>query len=299
MTGDSRATRARRALADPRATRDLLREASRAWPARAGAAVLLLVLGGVFLAPLLAPYDPNALRDFVRDQFLAPSWRHPFGTDQAGRDVLSRVMYGGRVSLGVAALSVAVSVAVGALWGAVAGYAGGIADAVLMRVADAVLAFPRILLLILLASLTREPSVTGIALLLGLTSWPGMCRIVRAEVRFLREQDYVLAARALGVPWWRTLRMHLLPGVVPQVIVAATLAFASVIPLEATLSFLGLGLHPPTASWGNILLDGADQATAHWWLVLFPALAIVATVLAVNAIGEYLQDAADPRRAPQ
>lgn len=299
MTGPSRATPAPRLNAEPRTAADLLRAVARNGPALTGATVLLLVLGGVSLAPFLAPYDPTALHDFVRDQFLAPSWHHPFGTDQAGRDVLSRVMYGGRVSLGVAALSVVVSVALGALWGAIAGYAGGLIDAALMRVADAVLAFPRILLLILMASLTREPSVAGIALLLGLTSWPGMCRVVRAEVRDLRAQDYVLAARALGVPWWRTLRVHLLPGVVPQVIVTATLAFASVIPLEATLSFLGLGLHPPTPSWGNILLDGADQATAHWWLVLFPALAIVVTVLAVNAIGEYLQDAADPRRAPQ
>ncbi len=253
----------------------------------------------VALAPVIAPFDPDAMRDFVRDQFLAPSWHHPFGTDQAGRDVLSRVLHGGRVSLGVAALGVLVSVTIGTLWGAVAGFAGGIVDAALMRVADAVLAFPRILLLLVMASLVRAPSAAGIALLLGLTSWPATSRLVRAEVRRLTTQDFVLAARALGVPWWRTLRTHLLPGVVPQALVAATLAFASVIPLEATLSFLGLGLHPPTASWGNILLDGVDQAAAHWWLVAFPALAIVITVLCVNTIGERLQDRADPRRAPR
>ncbi|MBI1809692.1 MAG: ABC transporter permease [Gemmatimonadetes bacterium] len=279
-----------------RRIRALAREAFPDWPSRVAIAVLALVLLAVLFAPLLAPYDPNALADFVRDQFLAPSMHHPFGTDQAGRDVLSRVMHGGRVSLGVAALSVVVSVAVGALWGAVAGFAGGVFDATLMRVSDAVLAFPRILLLLLMTSLVRAPSAAGIALLLGITSWPGMSRLVRAEVRHLREQDYVLAARALGVPWWRTLRTHLLPGVAPQVSVAAALAFASVIPLEATLSFLGLGLHPPAASWGNILLDGADQAAAHWWLVLFPALAIVVTVVCVNTIGERLQDAIDPRR---
>jgi peptide/nickel transport system permease protein len=285
-------------MADLGGTREIVRDVLRDRPARFALGVLALVIGAVAFAPLLAPYDPSALRDFVRDQFLAPTWQHPFGTDQAGRDVLSRVMHGGRVSLGVAALSMLVSVIVGALWGAIAGFAGGALDAALMRVADAVLSLPRILLLILMASLVRSPSPAGLALLLGATSWPVMSRIVRAEVRFLRSQDYVLASRALGSPWWRTLVMHLLPGVVPQVMVGATLAFAAVIPLEATLSFLGLGLHPPTPSWGNILLDGADQPWAHWWLVLFPALGIVTTVLAVNAIGERLQDAVDLRRMP-
>jgi len=282
---------------EPRATRDLLRALAADAPSRSALVTLALVAGAVALAPFVAPYDPNAMRDFVRDQFLAPSWSHPFGTDSAGRDVLSRVLHGGRVSLGVATLAVAVSVLFGTLWGAAAGYANRAVDDVMMRCTDAVMALPRILLLILVASVLREPTAAALALLLGVTSWPAMSRVVRAEVRALRSRDYVIASQALGATWWRRLRTHLLPAVLPLVIVNATLAFASVIPLEATLSFLGLGLHPPTPSWGNILLDGTDQVAAHWWLVLFPALAIVVTVVAVTALGDRLQQLLDPRGA--
>ena len=262
------------------------------------AAIALVIIALATIgAPWISPFDPNAMPDFVRDQFLAPSWHHPFGTDQFGRDVLSRVLHGGRVSLGIAALAAGIAVIVGTAWGAVAGFAGGALDTWLMRIADALLSIPRVLLLLLVLGLAGTPTVSMVAVLLGVTSWPGMSRVIRTHVRELRHQDYMLAARALGTPWWRTVTLHLLPAVTPQVIVAGTLGFASVIPLEATLSFLGLGLHPPHASWGNIILEGTEQAGTHWWLVVFPVIALLVTVLAANTLGERVQDAVDPRRS--
>jgi len=278
----------------------LLRAALGTRGSRLAAAVLLAFVLTALGARYIAPHDPNAQPDIVLGKSLPPSAAHPLGTDQASRDVLSRVIWGAQVSLGVAAGSVLLAITLGASWGAVAGFAGGWADAVMMRVVDAVLSVPRLLLLIVLvASRPDEPlSVGGIILLLGLTGWPATSRIVRAEVRALREREFVLAARAIGVPAWRILLVHVMPGVVPQILVAATLAFATVIPLEAGLAFLGLGVPTPTPSWGNIIRDGAEHPEVTWWLVFFPGLAIVCTVLAVNAIGDRLREAADPRQLP-
>ncbi|MFI5310653.1 MAG: ABC transporter permease [Gemmatimonadales bacterium] len=263
------------------------------------AAFVLVAFVVIALAPrAFAPYDPRAQPDIVLGKDLPPSAAHPFGTDRSSRDVLSRVVFGTRVSLGVAAASVLLAVTLGAAWGAVAGFVGGWVDAVCMRVVDAVLSVPRLLLLIALVASTGALSVGGIILLLGLTGWPGMSRIVRAEVRTIRQREFVLAARALGLPEWRILVSHVVPGVLPHVLVAATLAFATVIPLEAGLSFLGLGVQEPTPSWGNMILDGADQPLQTWWVVFFPGLAIVCTVLAVNAIGDRLREVADPRQLP-
>jgi peptide/nickel transport system permease protein len=247
-------------------------------------------------ARALAPHDPNAQPDIVGQRNLPPSVTNPLGTDQFSRDVLSRVIYGTRVSLGVAAASAALAVTIGAAWGAIAGFAGGVADAALMRIVDAVLSVPRVLLLIVLVATLGPPSVGAIILLLGLTGWPATSRIVRSAVLGLRRREFVLAARAMGLPEWRILTTHLFPAIVPQVTVAATLAFAAVIPLEAGLSFLGLGVRPPTPSWGNIILDGRDRPAETWWLVLFPGIAIVATVLAVNAIADWLREMNDPRQ---
>ena len=188
-------------------------------------------------------------------------------------------------------------VVIGTTVGALAGFAGGWVDAVCMRMVDALLSVPRLLLLIVIVASTGQLPVAGLILLLGFTSWPGMSRIVRGEVRALRVREFVLAARAGGVPERRILVSHVLPGVVPQVLVAATLALASVIPLEAGLSYLGFGVRLPTPSWGNIIREGSDTAVETWWMVLFPGLAIVATVLAVNTLGERMRDALDPRPA--
>ena len=276
----------------------LLRATLRSTGARVALGVLALFVLCAVAAPAVAPYDPRVQPNTETEKNLAPSAAHPFGTDPYSRDVLSRVVYGARVSLGVAAASVLLAVTLGTAWGAVAGFAGGWVDAACMRVVDAVLSVPRLLLLIVLVASTGTLSVGGIILLLGLTGWPATSRIVRGEVRALREREFVLAARATGVSEWRILAAHVLPGVVPQMLVAATLAFATVIPLEAGLSFLGFGVQPPTPSWGNIIFDGAERPLDAWWLVLFPGLAIVCTVLAVNAIGDRLREGVDPRQLP-
>jgi peptide/nickel transport system permease protein len=187
---------------------------------------------------------------------------------------------------------------VGACVGMAAGYAGGWLDMVLMRLVDAMLSVPRVLLLLVLVASTGVLSVRGLIFAIGLTGWAGMSRIVRGEVRAIKQREFILAARATGVPGWRVVTHHILPGIIPYLLVVATLAFATVIPLEAGLSFLGLGVQEPVASWGSIVIDGADNPRGHWWLVLFPGLAIVATVLAVNTIGERLREAVDPRQLP-
>jgi peptide/nickel transport system permease protein len=259
------------------------------------AAVLFIFVLAALAAPRIAPYDPRATPQSATQKNMPPSAAHPFGTDKFSRDVLSRVIYGARVSLGVAGAAVLLALTFGAAVGAAAGYGGGWTDTVCMRFVDAMLSMPRVLLLLVLVASTGPLSVSGIILLLGFTGWAGTSRLVRGEVRALKERDYVVASRATGTPEWRVFLTHVLPGVVPQLLVTATLALASVIPLEAGLSFLGLGVQPPTASWGNIISDAAEQPGETWWVVLFPGLAIVCTVLAVNTIGERLRRRIDPR----
>lgn len=247
-------------------------------------------------APAIAPYDPRATPQSATEKNLPPSSTHPFGTDEYSRDVLSRVMYGARVSLGVAGAAVVLALTLGAAVGSLAGYTGGWTDAICMRFVDAMLSVPRVLLLLVIVATTGPLSVGGIILLLAFTGWAGTSRLVRGEVRLLKERDYVLAARATGTSEWRIFVRHVLPGTAPQLLVTGTLALATVIPLEAGLSFLGLGVQPPTASWGNIISDAAERPGDTWWVVLFPGLAIVCTVLAVNAIGERLRARVDPRQ---
>jgi peptide/nickel transport system permease protein len=259
------------------------------------AGTLLLFVLVAITAPKLAPYDPRATPQSETQKNMPPSGAHPFGTDQYSRDVLSRVMWGARVSLGVAASAVLLALTLGAAVGALAGYRGGTTDLILMRLVDAFLSVPRVLLLLVIVASTGALSPGGIALLLGLTGWAGTSRLIRGEVRLLKERDYVLASRATGTPEWRVFAMHVFPGMVPQLLVAGTIALATVIPLEAGLSFLGLGVQPPTASWGNIINDAAAHPGDTWWVVLFPGLAIVCTVLSVNTIGERLRQKLDPR----
>jgi peptide/nickel transport system permease protein len=285
--------------AGPLRKRSFMRRALRGAGARSAVAVLAFFMLCAIAARQLAPYDPYAQPGADTQKNLPPSAAHPFGTDPYSRDVLSRVIYGAQVTLGVAAASVLLAVTLGAAVGAIAGFAGGWIDALCMRLVDAVLSVPRLLLLIALVASTRPLTVGGIILILGFTGWPGMSRIVRAEVRALRRREYVLAARASGVPASRILVRHILPALAPPVIVAATLALATVIPLEAGLSFLGFGVQPPVPSWGNIILAGRDQPTVTWWLILFPGLAIFTTVLAVNTLGDRLREAIDARQLPR
>ncbi|HSH44469.1 MAG TPA: oligopeptide ABC transporter permease [Longimicrobiales bacterium] len=262
--------------------------------ASVGLVLVVLLYLVAFLAPLLAPYDPIAQGDLTTMGYLAPGGDHLLGTDQFGRDVLSRMIYGARISLAIGFIAVALAIVLGSLLGAVAGYLGGKVDAVIMRFTDMVMAFPRLVLLILIIALF-EPSLTLIILVLGLTQWPGTARLVRGEVLSLREQEYIQAARALGFGRSRIILRHLIPNVLAPVIVAATLGIGNTIVLEAGLSFLGMGVQPPTPSWGTLVADGRQNLIGAWWVATFPGLAIVVTVLAFNLVGDGLRDALDPR----
>ena len=278
------------------ARRASLRRLLRDRRAVVGAAVLLAALLVAILAPLLAPYDPSAQLDIVRLRSAAPSLAHPFGTDPYSRDVLSRMIYGTRISLTVAFVAVTLSVSLGVVIGALAGYAGGVTDAVLMRVVDAAISVPRLLLLIIVVTLWGDVGVPGLTLLLAGTGWFSVSRIVRAEALVVREQDYVTAARALGGRPGRILLRHVLPNAAGPGLVAATLAIGNVILLEAGLSYLGIGIRPPAASWGSLIQDGAERVSDLWWLTLLPGLAILITVFACNALGDALRDLLDPRQ---
>jgi peptide/nickel transport system permease protein len=246
------------------------------------------------LAPLIAPFNPIEQGDLATMSYLSPSREHLLGTDRFGRDVLSRILYGARISLAIGFIATAISVTLGTLIGAVAGYFGGKIDAALMRFTDMVLAFPRLVLLIMIVALF-EPSLTVIIAVLGLTQWPGTTRIVRGDVLSLREREFIHAARALGMGRARIILRHLVPNVMAPVIVTATLGIGNTIVLEAGLAFLGLGIQPPTPTWGSMVADGRDNLIGAWWVATFPGLTIVTVVLAFNLVGDGLRDALDPR----
>ena len=277
-----------------------LRDAlARAWGdtrGRAGALILAAVAVGAAVGPLLLP-DPLAQPCVLTCRNLGPSLQHPMGTDDLSRDVLARVATGGRISLSVAMLAVALSVTLGALTGLVAGYLGGAIDTALMRLVDAALAIPRLFLLLLVLAVWEQVPVPVLVVLIGATGWFGTGRLVRGEVLRLREESYVRAAEALGASRRRIIFRHLLPNAAGPLLVAATLGVGDVILLEAGLSFLGLGVQPPTPSWGGMILDAKSVLVAAPWAGLFPGLAIVITVLAVNLFGDALRDAVDPRGA--
>lgn len=261
-------------------------------------ALILLLCAIALLAPVLAPYPPNAQLDIVALKSRAPSMAHPFGTDQFSRDVLSRVLFGARISLGVAMLAVLLSATVGTAYGVVAGFVGGAVDTVLMRFLDALLAIPRVLMLVAILALWSPVPLGALIAIIGLTGWFEVSRLVRAEVLAVKEREFVVAARALGVPAVRIVWRHVLPNVIAPVLVAATLAVGNVIVLEAGLSFLGIGARAPTASWGSIFFDGSDAFQDTWWIALFPGLAILVTVIAFNTFGDALRDLLDPHQLP-
>ena len=244
------------------------------------------------LAPLLTDWDPTAQQ--MRARLAPPSTDHPLGSDGFGRDVLSRVLFGARISLAIGFIATAISITIGTLLGAVAGYFGGKVDAAVMRLTDLVLAFPRLILLILIVALF-SPSLVVIIVVLGLTQWPGTTRIVRGDVLSLREREFIQAARALGMGSGRIIARHVVPNVLGPVIVTATLGIGNTIVLEAGLSFLGMGVQPPTPTWGGMVAEGRDSLLGAWWIATFPGLVIVLVVLAFNLIGDGLRDALDPR----
>ncbi len=264
--------------------------------ARVAVVTLAVIAVAALSAPWLSPYDPTSQLDIVRLQNHSPSVAHPFGTDPFSRDVLSRMLHGARISLAIAAGAVTLQLSIGILLGALAGYAGGVIDAVLMRLVDAALSIPRLLLLIVIVALWGDVGLLRLTLLIAGTGWFGVSRLVRAEARAVREREFVLSARALGASPARILGRHVLPNSLGPALVAATLGIGNVILLEAGLSFLGIGVRPPSPSWGAIIQDGAERVSDLWWLTLFPGLAILSTVFACNAMGDALRDALDPRQ---
>jgi len=254
--------------------------------------IILLVLMAVF-APFIAPYDP--IEDIFRGvRGVGPSWEHPFGYDHLGRDLLSRVIFGSRVALLVGLVATGISVLMGIVIGAAAGYFGGWVDTLLSRVVDTLMAFPVIALLLVLAAVLGPSLVTTIVVI-GFTGWATLSRGGRAEVMSLKQQDFITAAKAMGVRDWRIIWRHLLPNVMGPVIVLASLGIGGIIILESALSFLGLGIRPPNPSWGGTLADGRAFILRYPHIAFFPGLMIVITVLAFNFLGDGLRDAFDPR----
>ena len=243
-------------------------------------------------ASFLAPYDPG--KTDVSLKLTPPSTQNFLGTDQLGRDVFSRMLHGSKVSLSVGFVAVAISILIGILVGALAGYYGGWIDSVMMRFVDIMLCFPSFFLILTVVALLG-PSLFKVMVVIGITSWMGTSRFVRAEFLSLRERDFVQAAKALGVKDRRIIFRHILPNALAPVFVTATLDVATAILVEAGLSFLGFGVQPPAPSWGNILTEGRTYIFDAWWLTVFPGLAILITVLSFNLLGEGLRDALDPR----
>ena len=265
---------------------------------RAAIAVIVLLAVVALLAPIIAPYSPSTQLDIVALKSRAPSLAYPFGTDRYSRDILSRVIFGARVSLSVAGLAVLLAATVGTTYGVISGYIGGRVDMLLMRLLDAFLSIPRVLLLVAVLSLWSPVPLGTLIVIIGLTSWFEVSRLVRIEVLSVRQRDFVTAARALGTSDLRIIMRHVLPNVLAPILVAAALGVGNVIILEAGLSYLGIGAREPTASWGSIFFDGSGAFENTWWVALFPGLAILVTVLAFNALGDALRELLDPHQLP-
>jgi peptide/nickel transport system permease protein len=258
----------------------------------AGFALLLVVVGLAFFAPLIAPYEPAA--QGAGDPFAPPSRQHVFGTDQFGRDIFSRVVYGGRISLQIGLIAVAIGGSTGLIMGCVAGYVSGWADETVMRFVDVMLAFPGILLAIVIV-VVLGPSLYNLMIAVGIGAIPTFSRVVRASVLDAKERDYVTAARAMGISEFKIVARHIMPNIMAPFIVLATLDVASAILSGTALSYLGMGAKPPTPEWGLMLADGKDFIRNAWWVGTFPGLAITATVIGINLLGDGLRDALDPR----
>ncbi len=253
--------------------------------------ILVLILVALF-APYVAPYDPLAIH--VNEILQPPSLKHPFGTDLLGRDVLSRMIYACRISLEVSVVAVGISVGIGTVLGAIAGYFGGWIDQVICRFIDMMLCFPTIFLILAVIAYL-EPSILTIMVVIGLTSWMGVARLVRAEVLSLKERDFVKVAKLYNAGALRIIFKHLIPNAIAPILVSASLGLGQAILIESALSFLGIGVQPPIPSWGNMLIEGKQTLGIAWWLSVFPGLAILITVLAFTLLGESLQHILNPK----
>lgn len=263
----------------------------------------LAVIGGMLVAsvfvisifaPILSPYDPADID--VKSILEGPSLAHPLGTDDLGRDVLSRMIWGARVSLRVGFAAVGIATLIGVILGSVAGFYGGMMDTIVMRAVDIMLSIPTIFLILAMIAIL-EPSIWNIMIAIGLTSWMEPARLIRAEFISLKEREFVVAAKAVGASDARIILRHILPNGISPILVSATMGIGGAILIESGLSFLGLGVQPPTPSWGSLLSAGKDNIEIAWWLSLFPGLAILITVLGYNLLGEGIRDALDPRLA--
>jgi peptide/nickel transport system permease protein len=253
--------------------------------------ILFVIISALF-APYISPYNPDKID--VNAILQPPNPAHLLGTDQLGRDILSRLIYGGRISIEVGFIAVSLSLFIGIFMGAYAGYYGGITDSILMRFVDIMLTFPSFFLILAISAILK-PSIINIMIIIGLTSWMGIARIIRAEFTQNREKDYVLAAKAAGAPDSYIMFFEILPNTIAPILVSATLGVAGAILIQASLAFLGIGIMPPTASWGGMLSRGKTYIMVAWWLTLFPGIAILFTVLSFNLIGEAVRNALDPR----
>jgi len=251
-------------------------------------AILLFAL----FAPVIAPYDPTHID--TKNILVSPSISHIFGTDTLGRDIFSRVVYGARISLSIGFIAVGIAVLIGVVFGSIAGYYGGRLDSIMMRFVDMMLCFPTLFLILAVIAIL-EPSIFNIMIVIGATGWMGVARLVRAEILSLKSRDYVTCARVMGGSDWWIITRHLIPNAIAPVMVSATLGIGGAILLESALSFLGIGVQPPTPSWGNILMDGKSTLGVAWWVTVFPGIFIMLTVLSYNLIGEALRDAMEPR----
>ena len=257
-----------------------------------GSAIVVFFFLLSIFAPWISPYDPGAIN--LQTVLSPPSTAHPLGTDQLGRDVLSRMIWGSQISLKVGFVSTGIAIFIGMILGAVAGYYGRWVDTLIMRSVDIMLCFPTFFLILAVIAFL-EPSIWNIMIIIGLTGWMGITRLVRADFISLKERDFVQAARAIGASDFRIIFSHLLPNAMASLLVAATFGIAGAILTESALSFLGIGVQPPTPSWGNILTDGKDNIDIAWWLSLYPGMAILLTVLGYNLLGEGIRDVLDPR----
>ena len=256
--------------------------------------VILFFYLVAILAPLLAPHDPATIEHVLETRYLAPSWAHLMGTDEFGRDLMSRAIYGARVSLSIGLLAMLVANLIGTTYGAIAGYAGGWVDDVMMRTVDVIIAFPTFYLMLMLVGVF-EANIVVLVLILGLTSWPGTARFIRGEILSLKQQEFTESARGIGLPPSLIVVRHLIPSALSPVLVSAALSVAGMIGAEAGLSFLGLGIRPPTPSWGNMVSAGQDALLVAWWVAFFPGALLAATLIAFSLLADGLRDALDPK----
>ena len=253
--------------------------------------ITLLIIVALF-APVISPYTPSQQNVFERLQ--PPSLHHLFGTDDLGRDVFTRMIFGARISLAVGFISVFIILIIGTLLGIISGYYGGKIDYMIMRFTDIVLCFPTFFLIILVIAFI-EPNIYNVMIVIGVTSWPGLARLVRAEVLSLKEREFILVSKMMAISNIKIFFVHILPNIISPLMVYSSLAIGGAILTESALSFLGLGVQPPMPSWGQILTSGKDYIYMAWWLSLFPGIAILVTVLAFNLVGEAIRDIFDPK----